>query len=127
MRTYYFGTDLTNAGHYFFELVQSFNSTNTRYGDTPFNPERLPISGTGNYSIAPKGMTRFYNLGPYSICAIGGSPKDQRPGCKSVFYWVEELTKEQMIDIIKSHPLAMRIINQMPFPVEVFKEKKVIT
>lgn len=123
MRTYYFGTDLTNAGHYFFELgTETMNSNrNIQFGDTPFNPEKLPVAKGGRYAYAPKGMTRFYNMGHYSICAIGGSPKDQRPGCHSVFFWEEPLTEQQMIDYMKSLPIAMKIINQMPFSVEVFK------
>lgn len=123
MKTYYFGTSLHTAGHYFFELNDSemYQERNIRYGDTPFDPEKLPIVKGGRYSRAPNGMTRFYNLGHYSICAIGGSPKDSRPGSKSIFFWDEELTKEQMIEAIKNLPIAMKIINQMPFNVEIFK------
>lgn len=128
MRTYYFGTDLTTAGHYFFELTgdRMISDRNVRYGEHPFNPEQLPVM-VNRRSVAPKGMTRFYNIGHYSICAIGGSPKDERPGCKSVFYWEEPLTELEMIDCMKSLPIAMKIIQKMPFAVEVFKTEYVST
>lgn len=123
MRTNYFGTDLTTAGHYFFEVRPDYLSSNRNidFADLPFNPEKLPIVVGNRYAYAPKGMTRFYNFGHWSICAIGGSAIDSRHGCHSVFFWDEVLTQDQMIDIIKSLPIAVKMINQMPFKVEIFK------
>jgi hypothetical protein len=117
---YYFGTELSNAGHYFWELDRNdIYRGRHRFEDLPFNPEALPVKKKGESYL--NGTVGFYHLGHYSICAIEGSPKDTRPRSKSVFFWDVFLDQQKMIQAIKETPIAMRIINQMPFPVEIFK------
>jgi hypothetical protein len=122
MKAYYFGTTLTEAGHYHHDLYQNGISKNyTREGDLPFYCERFPIARKG--IGVQNGTVAFYNIGYWSICAIQGSPKDTRPGSKSIFYFDEPLTQDQMIKLLKSLPIFNKIIEQMPFPVEIFKPK----
>lgn len=119
---YYFGTSLTEAGHYFFELIgESVNRRSLsfpkgagisvdRYKEWPFNPEELPKS-------RHNGDAEFHSINGYSIWAICGSCKDERPGCKSVFFADENLTKEDLKERILSIPFAQKMIQQMRFEV----------
>jgi|GEM_PF-1587364 hypothetical protein len=118
---YYFGTDLQTAGHYLWELDGNgiYRSLH-RLEDLPFNPEGLPSKKKGEGMR--NGTVRFYRLAHYSICAIEGSCKDGRPGSKSIFYWDEPHSNIGMTALIKQSPIAMKIINQMPFNVEIFKQ-----
>lgn len=117
---HYFGTELTQAGHYFWELEgDGFYRSRIRFEDVPFNPEGMPVPKPGEG--IRNGTVKFYHLAHYSICAIAGSPKDTRPGSKSIFFWNVFLDEKTMIDAIKGTPIAMKIINQMPFPVAIFK------
>ncbi len=117
---HYFGTELTTAGHYFWELEgDGIYRSRIRFEDIPFNPEGLPIVKKGE--DVRNGTVQFYNLGHYSICAIQGSCKDTRPGSKSIFFWDVPHTQIGMTTLIKQCPIAMKIINQMPFHVEHFK------
>jgi len=118
----YFGTDTRSAGHYFW-LLNGDSQTDNSLSDfrtLPFNPEEF--TKVGKYDYKPKGSVEFHFIEGWSICAICGSPIDGRQGCKSVFFWKEELIQDQIIERIKSIPIAMKIINQMPFTVEYFKE-----
>ncbi len=122
---YYFGTDLSQAGHYFWglkddRLVSKYaDSSIPQFKDIPFQPEELTNPENG-YRLE-RGIIRWHRIGGYTICAIVGSCIDHRGGCKSVFFVKEELTNEEMIERMKSIPIVMKIINQMPFPVEHFK------
>lgn len=119
----YFGTSLNEAGHYFFELKGeslldrdlSFPKGEgmpiTKYLEWPFNPETLPKSRIN-------GGAEFHSINGYSIYAICGSCKDKRPGCKSVFFTTETLSKDELKDKILSIPIAKKIIEQMPFEVK---------
>lgn len=117
---YYFGTELTTAGHYFWELDgDGIYRGRIRFENIPFNPEGMPVPKPGEG--LKNGTVKFYHLAHYSICAIQGSPKDTRPGSKSIFFWPVFLREDQMIKTIQDTPIAMKIIKQMPFPVEIFK------
>ena len=113
MKLEYFGTDLSQAGHYFFILSgNSFQYSEREFGSTPFNPERI------NENYDPKGSVIYLESGIYSVCAICGSPTDKRPGCKSVFFTDKKVSHTQWKDLIYSIPIAKRIIEQMPFEVK---------
>lgn len=110
----YFGTNLTEHGHYTWDL---FGEQMLKIGllprNTPFNPEEL----TKNL---PKGENAFYQSSKFTVLAISGSCKDDRPGTKSIF-WIEDcLSKNDIIAKIKNNKLAMSIINAMPFNVNDF-------
>ena len=118
----YFGTTLDEAGHYFFELKdESLIGRNlsfpkgegisiTKYLEWPFNPEDFPKSRRN-------GDVEFHSINGYSILAICGSCKDTRPGCKSVFFTTEKLSKDELKDKILSIPIVKKMIEQMPFEV----------
>jgi len=107
----YFGTNLTEYGHYRFDLnTQNMVKMWTDFKDLPFNPEEL----TNNL---PKGDVAFYQGGGFTVLGISGSCKDERPGTKSIF-WVKEIVdKYTFIQEILQNSLAMKIIHAMPFEV----------
>lgn len=110
----YFGTDLEEHGHYRWvisdpdsRLIKSW----LKFDDLPFHPEYL----TNNLK---NGDIAFYQTDFYTVIAICGSPKDERPGSKSVFWVNEKLTREDFLKRIKASELAMTLINAMPFKVK---------
>jgi len=107
----YFGTDLTECGHYRWNIDDEYlENSKLRFDDLPFHPEGL----TNNMS---NGSVIYYQGGGYTVIGICGSCKDRRPGSKSIFWVKEIITKEEMIDKIKQNKLAMKIINAMPFDI----------
>jgi len=114
---HYFGTELNDSGHYFWELDNDIISESSiQFNDIPFNPEDMPKYEKGQ--TVYKGTVEYYQISGYSVIAIEGSCRDHRPGSKSVFFLHENLSKTEMIDKIKSIPVAVRILNQMPFEVK---------
>jgi hypothetical protein len=108
---YYFGTNLTEHGHYTWELSgEHMVKIGLLPKNTPFQPEELTRG-------LQKGLTAIYQGGGFTVVAIAGSPKDDRPGTKSVFWINETISFDEMMIRIKSNKLAMAIINQMPFDV----------
>ena len=114
----YFGTSLTEHGHYRRDL-NNWHGISIRFDDLPFNPGHL----TNNLK---KGEVVFYQGGGYTVIGIAGSCKDERPGTKSIFWVNEIITKEEMIERIKSNEIAMKIINAMPFVVNYPNLKSII-
>lgn len=125
----YFGTNLNSAGHYFWKLDGEYMTSLglsfpkgengiplSLYLQWPFNPEDMPRreKGEGVY----KGQVKYYRENGYTICAIEGSCKDDRPGTKSVFFTDEPLKFWELAVKIMSIPAAKRIIEQMPFKVK---------
>ena len=109
----YFGTSLDQHGHYRF-LLEGNHMDKVSYSPykkgIPFDPESLTED-------LPKGEVVFYQGGGFTVIGIAGSCKDTRPGTKSIFWVREIISKEEMIQKIKEHPMAMKIINAMPFEV----------
>ncbi len=105
----YFGTSLSETGHYRWDLSGEYmHCLWLQFKDLPFDPERLTIT-------LQKGESVFYQGGGFTVFGISGSPKDDRPGCKSIFWVKENVSKEEMIEKVKSNKLAMLIIDAMPF------------
>ncbi len=108
----YFGTQLDNTGHYFWQLgVASMHRSRMNLGNCPFNPEALPHKAQKN------GDTQFYQFAGYSIYAIEGSCKDTRPQSKSVFFIEQEITQEELKHLILTSPIGKKIIDKMTFTV----------
>ena len=108
----YFGTNLTEAGHYRWDISSDrMMRINYRFEELPFHPENL----TNNL---PKGDVIFYQGGEFTVIGIAGSPKDTRPGTKSIFWVKENLSRQEMFGKIQMNPIAMKIINAMPFEVD---------
>lgn len=92
MNLHYFGTDLTSAGHFFFDIyTESFGRSRIRFEKLPFNPEALPYRITHE-----KGERKDYHAFGFTILAISGSIIDNRPGCKSIFFVEQEISFEQL-------------------------------
>jgi len=108
----YFGTDLTTAGHYTWDLDAPYmNKIGLLPSDTPFNPEEL----TRGLS---KGETIFYQGGGFTLIGISGSCIDKRPGTKSIF-WVDEIVdRTQMVKLIHLNKHAAQIINNFGHTIE---------
>ena len=106
----YYGTNLTEAGHYRWSLDGKVMVKHRSYrcADLPFHPETL----TNNL---PKGDIIFYQGGGYTVVGISGSCRDSRPGSESIFWVKELLTAGEMGDRIKNNHLAMELISAMPF------------
>lgn len=83
-----------------------------RFEKLPFNPENF------NLSHEPKGTVHYIIFDNYKICAITGSPADDRGGCKSVFWTEEDIKLEDFRKVILSIPIAKRLIDKMPFVVK---------
>lgn len=113
-KLYFFGTDLENHGHYFFEIdKEGMRKSKVYFNNIPFNPEDFFLANS------PKGIVQFYRCEVYHICAINGSCVDTRPGTKSVFW-----TSDASVDItnfkeeILSFDICKRMIKQMQFEVK---------
>ena len=108
----YFGTDIDNHGHYFWQLSGTrIKKSNVWFKDLPFNPQELLPN------FAQKGTVKYFRVGDYAICAIAGSCYDSRNGTKSIFWTKEQVKLGDLKGIIISIPIAKKIIEQMPFEV----------
>lgn len=114
MSLFYFGTDLEQPGHYFFELEgermpRPFNCK-ISFKDLPFDPYngQKPVK---------KGTVEFKNEGGCSAFIISGSCSDDRNGTVSTFFVKESITPEELKKRILDNLLAKQIIDKMPFNV----------
>lgn len=118
----YFGTNIDDYGHYFW-VVGEYGLKNkdlsfpvgkgipvSRYKEWPFNPEEYPKNRA-------KGAVEFYQESGYSILAICGSCKDNRPGTKSVFFKEGAISKEELKEEILSYEVVRKMIEKMPFKI----------
>lgn len=113
MKLEYFGTDLRNAGHYFWNVSEYGLSHSGRvFGSTPFDPEKLPEWNDKKY-VVPVGYTQFFQKEGYSVYAIAGSVVDKRGGCKSVFFVNALITQEELIQLIEASPEASTIVDTL--------------
>ncbi len=119
MKIKYFGTNLTDAGHYIWSIHPEAQSVGwdrkLDFNEQPFHPESLTQGlqlGEVNWmqSISPKGK--------FTICAIYGSCKDRRPGSKSVFWVDAAITYDALKELILKTPASAAIISAMPFEVK---------
>lgn len=107
----YFGTNLTEHGHYRWDIDEGFRRMNYSFDQLPFHPETL----TNNL---PNGEVVFYQGGGLTVLGIAGSCKDSRPGSKSIFWVKGTISKDAMIERVMLHAIALQIIQKMPFKVK---------
>lgn len=107
----YFGTNLTEHGHYTWDL------SDDRMVKIGLLPKYTPFQPEGLTNNLPKGEVVFYQSSKFTVLGISGSCKDERNGTKSIFWVKETLSKHEMIERIKSNKLAKSIIDAMPFKV----------
>lgn len=108
---YYFGTSLTEHGHYQWELTEGGMSSIRDIRDLPFNPEGI----TKNLQ---NGKVVYFQGGGYTAIAIAGSCTDQRPGSVSVFFVKELISFNDMRLRISETRTALHIIHQMKFKID---------
>ena len=107
----YFGTSLTDHGHYVWDLSGDIMIKMGLFPkDVPFNPEGLV------YNLI-KGEVIFYQSSEFTVIGISGSCKDQRSGTKSIFWIKEVVSKEEMIKKINENVHSKAIIDAIPFKV----------
>lgn len=118
MITHYFGTDLSSAGHYTWDISKDGKGLGNRslnFRETPFSPENISENlANGQVSYAHFLSSRF---GYITVCAISGSCSDKRPGSKSVFWVYENISFEEIKNRILATPVCKEIIDKMPFTV----------
>lgn len=123
----YFGTELTNHGHFIWDIDPSgtyLTNMSLNFKQIPFNPEEMPRTSKGER--LPRGTVRFYQEEGYTICAIEGSCIDTRPGSKSVFWVKEEITNQELKERILSIPITRQIIEKMPFKVDFLTSQETV-
>lgn len=113
MKVKYFGTSLTEKGHYLKDLLPlgldySYTLSTSHY---PFD---IYSFTKGN----PKGFVAKYEVDNYKVIAIEGSCIDQRWGTVSVFITEENVTLRQFKDYLSNHPWVIKMLEQMPFKVD---------
>ena len=116
----YFGTELNRSGHYFYVIYDqglgySKGTFKEKVEEIGFNPENIPKVGF-------RGKHEYYQINGYSIIAICGSCADERGGSKTVFFDKGDFSESEMINKIKVIPYAMKIIQKMPFKVDLLLE-----
>jgi hypothetical protein len=107
----YFGTDLRQAGHYFWDLIgEGMSKSKIYFQDIPFDPYdgQKPLQ---------KGTVTFKNIDGFSVAIISGSCTDGRNGTVSTFFVKETISLQELKERILSIPIAKKIIEQMPFEV----------
>lgn len=123
----YFGTELTSAGHFIWDISpsgESLSNMSLDFKSIPFSPEDLTEPEDGYY--LKFGAVRWYHIEGYTICAIYGSCKDDRPGSKSVFWVKETIPFEILKDKILSISITKQIIEKMPFEVLWEQDSKIL-
>lgn len=110
----YFGTDLTEHGHYTWDLTgDRMVKIGLLPNNVPFHPEELTRG-------LPKGEVVFYQSSKFTVLGISGSCKDERNGTKSIFWVNEILTKQEMFERINQNKLSKSILDAMPFTVRFY-------
>lgn len=111
---YYFGTDLTQAGHYLKRLYSN------SLGHIPYSEnvdERtLPMNLEWAAPDLTLGTMYGYTCAGYSVLHIVGSCYDKRGGCKSVFIIDKAgMSGQDIFDIVSKTEIVQKMIAQMPF------------
>lgn len=110
----YFGTNLTNHGHYFWEVGENYlHSSNLNFDSFNFNPCNMPEYEIGE--TRNKGDVKFYHKSPFVICAIEGSCIDKRSGTNSVFFIKGEFSYNNLMLAMRESKPVQEIINSFPF------------
>ena len=108
----YFGTNLTEYGHYRWDMdKEDMYKKWTKFDDLPFNPESL----TNNL---PKGDVVFYQGGGFTVIGIAGSCVDERGGTESIFWVKEIISRTNLITKMMQNRAVMKIIRAFSFEIK---------
>lgn len=106
----YFGTDLKTAGHFIWQKAdEHLNGRSLEFGGLGIDPDSYPKPENGYY--LQKGTMRYYYEKGYSILAIEGSPADDRPESKCVWFIKGEVSQEELLLKVKEVPVYQRILD----------------
>lgn len=115
--TFYFGTDLTSAGHHLWEI----NDEGTDLGRKFYAKNKLPFCPDYICEGLAFGQISWqhHNLPNeiYTVCAISGGVADNRPGGKSVFVIYGAVPFMQAKEIILNTPICKKLIDKMNFQI----------
>lgn len=113
MKIEYFGTSLTEKGHYIYHLG--------KYGldyEKDLNINKYPFQVERLNDNTEKGSVLRTHIQDYKILHITGSCIDKRPGCKSVFITQEAVTLKDFEDYIRGHDYCKKMFEQMDFEIK---------
>lgn len=113
MNVKYFGTTLTEKGHFLQDLL----SIGLDYNKS-LNVNQFPFDIQSLTKGKPKGYVLKTVVDKYKIIAIEGSCCDQRFGTSSVFVTTENVTLDQFELYLLLHPWVNKMIDLMPFEVD---------
>lgn len=116
MRVKYFGTSLTEKGHYLKDLLSLGLDYNYSISTSHF-PFDIYSFTKGN----PKGFVAKEIVGKYKVIAIEGSCSDTRWGTVSVFITEENVSLKEFELYLSNHPWVIKMLEQMPFEVNLNK------
>jgi hypothetical protein len=108
----YFGTDLKQAGHYFWMLEN--DNMWRHYMDF----KEIDFDPYDGQKPKPKGTTTFFQTDKFTVIVINGSCSDNRNGTVSTFFTQDRLMMNELKEKILSIPIAVKIIEQMPFNIK---------
>lgn len=114
MKVEYFGTSLTEMGHYLKELLPESLDWRGSYDTRKFPFDIYAFTkGQG------KGYVAKEVVGKYKVIAIEGSCIDTRWGTVSVFITEDKVSLQEFEDYISNHAWVQKMIEQMPFEVKI--------
>lgn len=112
MNIEYFGTNLTEKGHYLWKLNREGlgYERNLNINKFPFQVEHLNDN-------TERGTVLRTQIQDYKIIHITGSCIDQRGGCKSVFITRDAISIEDFEKYIRGNEFCKKMFTKMPFEV----------
>lgn len=108
MKIKYFGTNLTVAGHYLWDVLKgNVYNRSLELKDLEFNPEHF-FKSSETFRL-----TKYAVFGSTTVFGICGSPIDKRNGCKSIFIIDGVYTEKQIKAILLNNEFFNKIIEVM--------------
>lgn len=114
MKVEYFGTTLTEKGHFLQDLLSIGLDYNRN-----LNINKFPFDIQSLTKNKPKGFVLKTNIENYIIIAIEGSCCDQRGGTCSVFVTTEDISLGYFESYLLNHPFFKEMVRLMPFEVKI--------
>lgn len=113
---YYYGTDLREAGHYFWHITERGLERHSEAFRQLLN-HSFPFD-VYKHAKEQKGTTLYRYENGYSIVSITGSCSDQRGGTVSVFFKQGEFSMKEMLEEMRTYEVVKKMIAKMPFSIQ---------